>query len=286
MKFGAHSQMFVHDIAEDPRGTVHRVAELGLDAIEVHVADPQSFPVSEIVESSRDCGVQIVLGTALPADRNTISDDPSVRASGLDHLRRTIEIAVAVGADRVCGGLHSANGAFVGRARSEQEWDRSVQALRAAAIDAEAADVVLAVEPVSRYSGYFLNTAEDALRLVAEVGSDAVQVQLDTWHMNIEEASLPEAIRSVGRHLAHIHLVESHRGVLGTGHVPWTDVFAALDEIAFTGLGVFEYFPTTLSKMAARSHTWRTLGTSDEVCARGVAALRRHVQAAQEQRSA
>lgn len=286
MRFGAHSQMFAHDIAEDPAGIIGRVAALGLDAIEIHVADPSSFPVDAVAGAARNEGIEVVLGTALPAERNTISADPATRAAGLAHLRGVIAVAQAVGAAKVCGGVHSANGTFRGRGPSAQEWAWSVEALRAAAVDAAAAEVLLAVEPVSRYSGYFLNTAADAARLTDEVGSAWVAVQLDTWHMNIEEASLPEAIRTAGARLRHLHLVESHRGVPGTGHVPWIEVFTALDEIGYDGLGVFEYFPLSLPTMAARTHTWRRLGTSEEVCTQGMTALRACMRSAKEHSAA
>ncbi|WP_309066009.1 sugar phosphate isomerase/epimerase family protein [Microbacterium sp.] len=274
MRFGAHSQMFVHDIADRPAETVRTVAELGMDAIEINVGTPEAFPVPAIRAALDDSGLDVVLRVALPVERNTISEDTAVRRAGVEHLRRCIAIAEALGARKVCGGLHSANGAFVGRARTPQEWDRSVAALRAVAPAAEDAGVMLTVEPVSRYSGYFLNSADDAIALVEQVGSPAVRVQLDTWHMNIEEADTPEAIRRVGPLLGHFHAVESNRGIPGTGQVPWREVFRALRDVGYDDLLVYEHFPVELSAMATRTHTWRDLGGSREVCIEGTRNLR------------
>lgn len=274
MRFGAHSQMFVHDIAEAPSETLHAVAALGMDAVEVHVTSPETFPARAIAEARDATGLEVVLGVALPAERNTISEDAAVRRAGVDHLRRSIEIAAELGIRKVGGGLHSANGRFAGRARTAREWDWSIEALRAVAPDAESAGVLLTVEPVSRYSGYFLNSADDAAALVTAVGSPNVKVQLDTWHMNIEEYDTVAAVRRVGGLLGHVHAVESNRGIPGRGQVPWTALLRALDEVGYDDLLVFEHFPVTLPTMAARSHTWRELGSSEEVCIEGTRALK------------
>lgn len=275
MKFGAHSQMFVHDVAEDPTVVFDQAAGHGLQAVELHVRDPRHFPEQQVLESASRTGLQIALGTALPADRSTISDDLETRRRGVDHLQGCVRLAGRLGAKTVAGGVHSANGSFAGRGRTTQEWSRSVEALKQAAPLAESYDVTLTVEPVSRYSGYFLNTAEDALRLIEEVDSTHVGVQLDTFHMNIEERDPAQAIRLTGDRLKHFHLVENNRGVPGTGQVPWMSVFAALQEVEYAGLLVFEHFPASLPLMARRTHTWRSIATSSEVCAQGTENLRR-----------
>lgn len=268
MRFGAHSQMFVHDIREDVDAVFDAVAGFGLAAIEINTPDAAVFPLEDVRRAAERTGLEVVIGTALGADRSTISDDESTRRRGIDHLRGCVEIAAELGGHRVSGGIHSANGLFQGRSRTPEEWERSVAALRAVAPEAEAADVTLTVEPVSRYSGYFLNTADDAVRLVDQVGSSHVRVQLDTFHMNIEEADTPAAIRRVGARLAHFHAVENNRGLPGTGQVPWRGVFSALRDVGYDGLIVFEHFPMELREMAVRTHTWRDIASSAEVCER------------------
>lgn len=276
MRFGAHSQMFVHDIADDVDGTFDRVAGHGLDAIEIHTPEVSAFPIDAVRHAAERTGLEVVIGTALTSDRSTIADAPEVRRAGVEHLLGCVRIAQQLGARRVAGGVHSANGSFAGRGRTAEEWRRSVAALREVATQAEAADVTLTVEPVSRYSGYFLNTAADAIALVDEVDSSHVRVQLDTFHMNIEESDPAEAIRRVGHRLAHFHAVENHRGVPGTGQVPWAAVFEALREVEYEDLLVFEHFPVAqgLEAMALRTHTWRDIASSDAVCVEGPRLLR------------
>lgn len=268
MKFGAHSQMFVHDIREDVDGVFDTIAGFGLDAIEINTPDARDFPLDDVRRAADRTGLQVVIGTALTPDKSTISDDEPTRRAGIDHLLGCVRIAEALGGTRVSGGVHSANGVFHGRARTDEEWGRSVAALREVAPSAEAAGVTVTVEPVSRYSGYLLNTADDASRLVDEVASTHVGVQLDTYHMNIEEDDTPAAIERTGHRLAHFHAVENNRGLPGTGQVPWRRVFAALKSVDYDGLIVFEHFPIALPQMAARTHTWRQIASSEEVCSR------------------
>ena len=280
MKFGAHSQMFVHEFDASAVGLLDAAANWGLDLLEIHVADAERFPVNELRTALASSPVGVVLGTALQQHNSPVSDDPEIRARAWKHLRTCIDVAVDIGASKVCGGLHSANGHFVGRARTEAEWALSVDFLRRAGQYAAERNVLLTVEPVSRYSGYFLNSAADGIALVDEVGSPAVRLQLDTWHMNIEEADSASAIRSAASRLQHVHLVESHRGVPGTGQVPWQRVFEALLEIGYDGACVFEFFPVSLQAMAVRTHTWRDLGSSQDVVTVGLRRMREALEAA------
>lgn len=274
MQFGAHSQMFVHEFDVSAMPLFADAERWGLDLLEIHVSNPDTFPVAAVRTEIASSPVQVVLGTALQAHNSPVSDHGSVREKAWSHLRSCIDIAAEVGAPKVCGGLHSANGDFLGRARNVEEWSRSVDFLRRAGVYASDRGIALTVEPVSRYSGYFLNSAADGIALVDEVGCDAVGLQLDTWHMNIEESDSPAAIRAAGHRLRHVHLVESNRGVPGTGQVPWKRLFSAMLDIGYDETCVFEFFPIGLPLMAARTHTWRDLGSSIDVVTVGLQRMR------------
>jgi len=87
-----------------------------------------------------------------------------------------------------------------------------------------------------------LNTAEEAVRFCQDVDSPHVKILLDTFHMNIEEDSLPYAIRQAGDLLAYMHVGEGNRKVPGKGHLPWGGMGTALREIGFDGRIVMEPF--------------------------------------------
>jgi D-psicose/D-tagatose/L-ribulose 3-epimerase len=136
--------------------------------------------------------------------------------------------------------------------------------------------VVLCVEPLNRFETSFINLASHVIELVDRVAHPACQVMLDTFHMNIEEQSLGDAIRAVGPRLRHFHSCENDRGTPGQGHVPWSDVAAALRDINYDGPVVIESFTSQVKAIARAAAIWRPLAPSQDALAReGLAFLRK-----------
>ncbi len=159
-----------------------------------------------------------------------------------------------------------------------EEWKRAVSGLKELAKVAEDLDVRIALEPLNRFETYFLNTAEDAVALVQEVGSRAVGVHLDTFHMNIEEKCLYKAIKTAGSYLYHFHTCENDRGTPGEGHVEWDDVFQALREVDYKGALVIESFVPGVKEIARAASIWRELApSSDYVAAKGLEFLKKEL---------
>ena len=94
---------------------------------------------------------------------------------------------------------------------------------------------MLCVEPLNRFETSFMNLAQQAIEVVDRVDHPACGILLDTFHMNIEERSVGEAIRAAGTRLKHLHGCENDRGAPGSGHVPWNEVRAALKPSTTTG---------------------------------------------------
>ena len=65
----------------------------------------------------------------------------------------------------------------------------------------------------------------------------------DTFHMNVEERSIPGAIRDFGALLNHVHLSDSNRLAPGLGHVDFTEVLQALRDVGYGGVLAFELIP-------------------------------------------
>ena len=87
--------------------------------------------------------------------------------------------------------------------------------------------VGLGVEPLNRFETSFINLTSQAIEVVDRVGHPACGLLLDTFHMNIEERSIGDAIRSAGPRMRQLHACENDRGAPGSGHVPWNEVAAA-----------------------------------------------------------
>jgi D-psicose/D-tagatose/L-ribulose 3-epimerase len=96
-------------------------------------------------------------------------------------------------------------------------------------------------------------------------------MMFDTFHANIEEKSVAQAVAFVAESLAHVHISENDRGTPGRGHVPWDETFAALRRAAYDGWLVIEAFGAPLSTIAATARVWRDLSPSaEEVYTRGL----------------
>jgi D-psicose/D-tagatose/L-ribulose 3-epimerase len=217
------------------------------------------------------------VAAAFGPDRDLISPDDAIRASAAAYIRHCVDAAHTIGATNLIGPMYSA----VGRTwqMTDQERERDMQvlvpALRELAEYAAARDVVLCVEPLNRFETSFINLASQGIELIDRVDHPHCQLMLDTFHMNIEERALGDAIRAAGRRLRHFHACENDRGAPGSGHVPWADVAAALREIGYAGPVVIESFTSRVKSIARAAAIWRPLAaTQDDLARDGLAFLR------------
>lgn len=275
MKFGVHSFMIVDDI--DRRtidGLAGTAASWGADGVEVHMHRAAGFPRQELKKAAARHGVAWTLGVVLTAENNLASPDPAIRRAGVEHIISAVHTAADIGAGNIGGVLSAAGRVFSGAPVTETELEWVAGGLSEVAAVAEALDVTVGIEATSRYLGYVLNTAGQARALLDRVGSTHIQVQLDTFHMNIEEASVPQGILDAGARLGYLQIAESHRGLLGSGHIPWPEVMQALRAVDYDGWLTFEAFTPAHANIAAKSNTWRHLCTEKAMVTEGIDYLR------------
>ncbi|MBI4603811.1 MAG: sugar phosphate isomerase/epimerase [Planctomycetes bacterium] len=207
---------------------------------------------------------------AMP-DKNPISDSAEVRRAGVQHLKDMLRMCKILGAEVLCGPLCAPVGLLKGRGRTQDEWRWAVESLREVGPYAEEAGVTAAVEYLNRFEMYFVNTSVDTRRLVAEVNHPRVRMMFDTFHANIEEKDTFAACKACGKHLAHVHISESDRGVPGTGQVDWDGAFRAIRALRYKGWLTIESFGQTVPEIAAAAAIWRPLFKSnEEVATRGL----------------
>jgi D-psicose/D-tagatose/L-ribulose 3-epimerase len=162
--------------------------------------------------------VQEFLGSlGLPREYDITSDNENTRRRGIDFMKRCVDVVAQLDGDAINGVVYIAWGKIAERPRTEEEWRRSVEALREVCRYAKSYGVSLGAEPVNRFETYFLNTAENAVRLCRDVGEPNMKVHLDTFHMNIEEKNFYDLIKTAGKLLNHFHCCENDRGIPGTG---------------------------------------------------------------------
>ena len=120
------------------------------------------------------------------------------------------------------------------------EWKWAIESIREGGEYAASVGVDVALEPWNRYETYFLNRLDQAVELWRETGLRNGGVMGDTFHMNIEEASIPDALRAAKGLLSHVHLADSNRAVAGRGHTDFRPILRALLDIEYDGYLSFE----------------------------------------------
>lgn len=255
---------------------IERVHELGAQVIDFSINDPRSFPVQQAASLVKLYGLEAVTSTAMPLTCNPISPSSAVRAKAVEYMKALLEITACLGSKLTGGVNYTASGYLTGHPRTQQELEWAAEYMRSAATYAAQEGITIAVEAVKRFESHLINTAEQALEFVELVGMPNVKVHLDTFHMNIEESNLPGAIEACGNKLGYLHLVDSNRGVPGMGHVPWLEVYKALQKIGYDGPACIETFnPETLDETCSMTYLTRRFGsTPEELAKEGLKYLR------------
>ncbi len=105
---------------------------------------------------------------------------------------------------------------------------------------AEKAGSLILLEPLNRYETHLLRRLDDAVAVCEKLAHPNIKLMADFFHMSIEEADIPDAIRRAGHWIAHVHLADSNRLLPGQGHTDFASGFHALREIGYTGYMALE----------------------------------------------
>jgi D-psicose/D-tagatose/L-ribulose 3-epimerase len=214
---------------------------------------------------------------AIGPDRDLIHPDKAIRDNGVAYIRHCVDAVRTLGGTVVGGPLYSAVGRLWQQTEDERakDMDLLVQQLSSLSSYAQDKGAVLCVEPLNRFETSFINLTSQVIEVVDHVDSPACKILLDTFHMNIEEKSLGDAIRLAGPRLGHLHTCENDRGAPGTGHVDWDQVAQALRDIEYDGALVIESFTNQIKTIARAAAIWRPFEVSqDELGRKGLEFLR------------
>jgi D-psicose/D-tagatose/L-ribulose 3-epimerase len=254
-----------------------KVKSFGYEQVEVCIEDPGRLTASAVAKAAAEEGLSVLVCGAFGPDRDISHEDEQRRRGGTGYLRHCVDFAAAVGSTLVSGPMYAPTGQtrLLDAGARAAQWARATQSLAQVAEHARAANVRLAVEPLNRFETDLVNTVEQGIRLCADVGADNVGLLLDTFHMNIEEKSLPAAITTAGPRVFHFQASENDRGTPGSGHIAWEEIVAALRGIDYAGSVVVESFLPTVQEIARAVSLWRPVADSmDALAADSVRFLR------------
>ena len=281
MKYGVNTFIWTASFDASNLPLLPVVKEHGFDGVEVPLFQPAAFAARDIRRGVEENDLECTICSILTGGMNMISEDPAVRAKTRVHLEDCVKAAAEAGAKIIAGPLYSPVGYLPGRRRTADEWKWAVECYQSLGGVLARYGVTIAIEPLNRFETYFLNTAADSARLIDEIGHPSVGILFDTFHANIEEKNIGEAYRSLGSRLKHVHTCENDRGIPGSGHVEWPDVFAALREVGYDGWLTIESFGFALGELSAAASIWRDIApTPDAIAFEGVKFLKQNIAAA------
>lgn len=259
---GVHALVWVAGWSEpEARHAIARTREAGFDLIEIPLLDPRSVDVAMTRRLLEETGVAATCSLGLPFDADVSSADAAVVARGEALLTEAVDVTAALDARFLGGVVYSAMGKHLA-APTERGRRHAIETLRRVSERAAHREVTIGIEAVNRYESNLVNTAEQALALVDEIGAENVVVHLDSYHMNIEESDLGTPVHRCGARLGYVHVGESDRGYLGRGTVDFAALFQALADTGYAGPIVFESFssvvvsPSFVSALAIWRDPW------------------------------
>jgi D-psicose/D-tagatose/L-ribulose 3-epimerase len=246
MRLGVHALVWVGGWSPaDARQAIASTAEAGYDLIEIPLLDPSSVDAADTRKVLDEHGIAAGCSLGLAPETNVSSEDPEAVAAGRALLADALRATVELGADYLGGVLYGVLGRHEA-AVTERGYTNAVEAMRELCENAAREGVTIGLEVVNRYESNVLNTTEQALTFLDDIGSPNATVHLDTYHMNIEESGMAAAIELCDDRLGYFHVGESNRGPLGSGTVDFAETFAALDRIGYDGTITFESFSSAV----------------------------------------
>lgn len=275
MLFGASTFIWVSPFSTANIDLLKKVKNMGYDIIEIAVEDTSIIDWKLIKETARDLDLKITISGAFGPERDISSTDPAFREIGKQYIIDCIRIAEQMGSPVFGGPVYSAVGKtrIVSEEQKKQEREWCVNILKEVSQIAGDCGVILGLEPLNRFETDMINTVDQALSILDEVGSPHLKIVLDTFHSNIEEKDIPASIRKIGKDLlCHVQGNESDRGTPGTGHLEWQGIQEALTDIGYDGAVVIETFGQPSKELARAACIWRPLANSaDELAEEGLA---------------
>ncbi len=212
------------------------VAEAGFAGVELSVRKPAELDLAAVERKIAARGLSVsMIHTAAMGFQDSIwlcHPVPEIRRVAYRRHLDALGLAQRFGCGLVIG---SARGNLCEDARRESSLGWMRDALMRLADAAAARGCRLYVEPLSRHWINNVHTAAEGVALCREFAHEGLALMLDTYHMNVEEASFAGAILEARGFLGHMHLAENNRLYPGGGHVPFGEILEALASIGYAG---------------------------------------------------
>ena len=262
-KLGIFMNFWEKNWDADHEKYIRKVADIGFDVLEFQaqpLLEMSDDKIRHLKEVADEVGIELTYSLGLDPAFDISSDDETIRKGGITYLQNIVK-KMHVGGGTLLSGVSYAgwgSPSYIINDKSAMV-ERSVKSMKEILKVAEECGVTYCVEAVNRFETAILNTAAEAVDYVSRFDSKNIGVLLDTYHMNIEENNIGDAIRLVGDKLASFHTGENNRTAPGRGHINWDEIFSVLSEIGYKGRIVSEPFVQMGGEVGRDIKVWRDL---------------------------
>jgi D-psicose/D-tagatose/L-ribulose 3-epimerase len=257
MKLGFNLLLWTPHVTEQHEGILRDLKKTGYDGVEIPMFEGDPDHYARLGALLDKIGLERTVVSVLGSGQNPLSPDKAQQKAAVERAKWAIDCCAALGAPILAGPMHSELGYFSGCPATAAERKRGVAFHRRAGDHAARKKVRFAVEALNRFECYFLNTMEQLSDYLDEVDHPAVKGMYDTFHCNIEEKDPVAAVKTIKKHMIHVHISENDRGTPGKGHVPWSATYKALRNAKYDGWLTIEAFGRALPAVAAATRVWR-----------------------------
>lgn len=263
MKFGVYFAYWEQNWNVDYKKYIKKAAELGFDILEINaagLAEMSDEAIYGLRDEARKYHVILTSGVGLTKEYDVSSANEQVRLHGVAYMKRILDALAKADIHVICGTIYSYWPCDFSKpidkplARSQ-----SIKSMKDLADYAAKYQIMLLPETLNRFEQFLINDSVEEVQYVKDVGKENVKAMLDTFHMNIEEDSMGDAIRRLGGLMGHFHIGECNRKVPGKGRMPWDEIGQALRDIHYDGYVVMEPFVRMGGIVGADIKVWRDL---------------------------
>jgi sugar phosphate isomerase/epimerase len=192
---------------------------------------------------------------ASPAGLHVTAPDAAVRQRGWQHIRDLIDLCAGLGPDGVMVfGSPTQRRSTGGLSRAEATRYMA-EGLASVAPQAAACGVTVLLEALPLNQSDVVQTLKEAVEIVEEIGSPAIQTMFDVHNAIDEQEPHAELIERYYAHIRHVHVNELDGRRCGAGDYDFRPVLETLDRLRYPGWVSLEAFDFSYGaeKLAAES---------------------------------
>jgi D-psicose/D-tagatose/L-ribulose 3-epimerase len=266
-RVSVHSALWTEQWGTDLATHIEKASSLGYNGVELSLLGIESSNPSSLANTARKEGVDLKCTTGLSIGQDVSSLDASVRRDGIDYLRRSADVVATLGADLLAGVIYAPWGTFGSPESRRERLSWAADSLAFVAPEFADRGITLGIEAINRFETDLINTAAQATELAELIDEPNVGVHLDTFHMNIEERDIRDAVAIAAKRLVHVHISGSDRGRPIFSRFPWSAFFGALREADYREWFGVEMFVQAEIPVSADLRIWRTIEASPDEAA-------------------